>query len=94
MAAMAAADPRRPRTTSGATDWPILTMLETAAVPGATVRPLVDPTPLYPWTMVRRTGVRHGLEALNRAADRLVEAERWLDPPADAWLPPADRDLS
>jgi len=42
--------------------------------------------------MVHRTSLRNdGLDALNGAVDRLVEAERWLDPPADAWLPPADR---
>lgn len=92
MAAVAAAGPEETAHHLRATGWPILTMLEMAAVPGATVRPLVDPTPLYAWTMVHRTSLRNdGLDALNGAVDRLVEAERWLDPPADAWLPPADR---
>ena len=34
---------------------PILTMSECPAVPGAVVRPLVEPVPCYPWAMVHRT---------------------------------------
>jgi hypothetical protein len=69
-------------------------MLETAPLPGVTARPLVDPIPLYPWSMVHRDGLRHrGLAALHRAIDQLTEAEGWLDVPGNSWLPPADRKL-
>src|SRR5215217_4767533 len=44
---------------------PILTLLERPIAPGVVVRPLVDPVPLYPWTMVFHRNLRHpGLDAL------------------------------
>jgi DNA-binding transcriptional LysR family regulator len=33
---------------------PILTMSERPAVPGAVIRPLVEPVPVYPWAIVHR----------------------------------------
>lgn len=33
---------------------PILTLAERPIVPGVVVRPLTDPVPLYPWTIVYR----------------------------------------
>lgn len=93
-AAVAAAGPDETAHHLRTTGWPILTMLETAPVPSAAIRPLVDPIPLYPWTMTHRRDLRHpGLDALNRAIDQLTGAERWLDPPVNHWLCPADRDL-
>jgi DNA-binding transcriptional LysR family regulator len=70
---------------------PILTLLERPVVPGVVVRPLVDPVPLYPWTMAYRRELRHpGLEALQAGADQLALRERWLEPPPDHWIPEPD----
>jgi hypothetical protein len=93
-AAVAAAGPHETAHHLRTTGWPILTMMQTPPVPGVAIRPLVDPIPLYPWTMTHRPSLHHpGLDALNRAIDQLSEAERWLDPPDNSWLCPADRHL-
>ncbi|MEU5879365.1 LysR family transcriptional regulator [Spirillospora sp. NPDC047279] len=93
-AAMAAAGPHETANHLQTTGWPILTMMETPPVPGAVIRPLVHPTPLYPWTMTHRAGLRHpALDALNKAIDQLSEAQHWLDVPDSSWLCPADRHL-
>jgi hypothetical protein len=74
------------------TGWPILTLLGTPAVPSAVVRRLVDPVPIYPWTVVHRHDLHHpGLAALNRAVDELVAEERWHELPEDRWLADSDR---
>jgi len=76
-----------------ATRWPILSMMEAPAVPGAVLVPLVDPVPLYPWTMVHRPALRHpALEDLNAATDQLVQAERWHEVPASFWMAPGDQE--
>jgi DNA-binding transcriptional LysR family regulator len=70
---------------------PILTLTERLVVPGVVVRPLTDPVPLYPWTMVVRRELRHpGLAALQASADELAEREGWLTPPPNSWLPEPD----
>jgi len=93
-AAVAAAGPHETAHHLRTTGWPILTMMQTSPVPGAAILPLVDPIPLYPWTMTHRPGLHHpGLDVLNRAIDQLSEAERWLDAPDNSWLCPADRHL-
>jgi DNA-binding transcriptional LysR family regulator len=70
---------------------PILTLLERPVVPGVAVRPLVDPVPVYPWTMVFRRDFRHpGLDALQASADELARRERWLELPPGPWLPEPD----
>ena len=67
---------------------PILTMSTCPEVPGAVVRPLVDPVPLYPWDVAYRRDVRHpGLAALLEAADGLAARRGWLRVPEGAWLP-------
>jgi DNA-binding transcriptional LysR family regulator len=92
MAAVAAAGAEETAHHLRSTGWPILTLLETAPIPGVAIRPLVDPVPLYPWSMVHSAGLRHpGLNALHRAFDQLAAAERWLDLPGNGWLPPEDR---
>ncbi|NUO60817.1 MAG: LysR family transcriptional regulator [Hamadaea sp.] len=69
-------------------DLPILTISSQPEVPGAVVRPLVQPTAVYPWSMIWRDDLRHpGVAALLAAAADLHATERWLDLPADAWLP-------
>jgi len=70
---------------------PILTLLERPLVPGVVVRPLTEPVPLYPWTMVFHRDLRHpGLDALQASADELARRERWLELPPGPWLPEPD----
>jgi hypothetical protein len=94
MAAVAAAGPDETAYHLRTTGWPIVSMLDAEEVPGAVVRPLTDPVPLYPWTMVHRKELRHpGLDALNRAVDELTAAERWTELPQSPWLASADHEL-
>jgi DNA-binding transcriptional LysR family regulator len=70
---------------------PILTMVERPVAAGVVVRPLTEPLPLYPWTMVFRRELRHpGLDALHAAADELARGEGWRRRPPGAWLPEPD----
>ena len=71
---------------------PILASLDTVEVPGGVLRPLVDPVPLYPWSMAWRRGDESaGRSALRAAAAELAASEGWLsgagDRGADTWLP-------
>ncbi|MEV3860278.1 LysR family transcriptional regulator [Streptomyces sp. NPDC050095] len=61
--------------------------------PGLRVVPLVDPTPLYAWSLVWPAGREHpGITELLRACGQLAGARRWLDyDPARDWLPDTDR---
>jgi DNA-binding transcriptional LysR family regulator len=66
---------------------PILTMSTQPPVPGAVLRPVVDPVVLYPWSMIWRADLAHpALDALNAAIDELA-TDAWLSIPDDAWLP-------
>ncbi|MEU3268509.1 LysR family transcriptional regulator [Streptomyces bacillaris] len=70
---------------------PVLAVTEFPPLPGTVLRPLVDPVPLSPLTMVWRKGLRHpGLDALRTAADRLGKGEGWLERPSGSWLPEGD----
>jgi DNA-binding transcriptional LysR family regulator len=70
---------------------PILTLLERPVAPGVVVRPLAEPVPLYPWTIVFHRDLRHpGLDALQASADELARRERWLELPPGPWLPEPD----
>jgi DNA-binding transcriptional LysR family regulator len=70
---------------------PILTLSERSLAPGVVVRPLTDPVPLYPWTMVHHRELRHpALDALRAGADQLARRECWLKPPSHHWLPDPD----
>ncbi|MCB5182341.1 LysR family transcriptional regulator [Streptomyces antimicrobicus] len=67
---------------------PVLVTTGFVDMPGSVKRPLVDPVPLSPVSMVWRKGLRHpGLTALRAAAAELAAAHGWLDVPAGAWLP-------
>lgn len=67
---------------------PILTMTTQSDVPGAVLRPLVDPVAVFPWAMIWREGAEQpALRALHRAVDDLAAAGNWLHLPTDAWLP-------
>ncbi|MGW6202458.1 LysR family transcriptional regulator [Streptomyces sp. NPDC055089] len=58
-------------------------------VPGLRSVPLVDPTPLYAWSLLRRTGDGHpGLNDLAAACAEEAGRSRWLEyDPARDWLP-------
>ncbi len=57
---------------------PILTMTERPAVPGAVIRPLVEPVPTYAWSMVYRSDATHpALTALRSVAAGLADREGW-----------------
>ncbi|GLF93439.1 LysR family transcriptional regulator [Streptomyces yaizuensis] len=57
---------------------PVLAVVDFPPVPGTVVRPLTDPVPLAPLSLVWRTGLRHpALDALHAAATRLAEREGW-----------------
>lgn len=71
--------------------WSVLANVEFVDVPDMALRPLIDPVPLAPISMVWRRGLRHpGLTALADAAQAVGAAEHWLDRPPDSWLPEAD----
>ncbi|ARF55546.1 LysR family transcriptional regulator [Streptomyces gilvosporeus] len=62
--------------------WSVLASVEFIEVPGMVLRPVVDPVPLSPVSMVWRKGLRHpGLEALRAAARELGEEGAWLASP-------------
>jgi DNA-binding transcriptional LysR family regulator len=68
---------------------PILTGVDMAGVPGGVVRAIVEPTVLFPWSILYRRGseVEPGVASLLQAARSTSQAERWLDHAEDAWLP-------
>jgi DNA-binding transcriptional LysR family regulator len=72
---------------------PVLAVVGFPAMPGTVVRPLADPVPLSPVSLVWRRGLVHpGLDALRRAVDRLTAEEGWLELPAGGWIPASDKD--
>ncbi|MBT2508191.1 LysR family transcriptional regulator [Streptomyces sp. ISL-98] len=74
--------------------WSVLASTEFIAVPGMELRPVVDPVPLSPISLVWRKGLRHkGLDVLNGVIDELVKRHKWLEMPAGSWLPEADMSL-
>ncbi|MGW2561665.1 LysR family transcriptional regulator [Streptomyces sp. NPDC001514] len=74
--------------------WSVLASTEFLAIPGMVVRPLVDPVPLSPVSLVWRRGLKHpGLDAMRATAAELAAAQGWLKIPPGSWLPDADRSL-
>jgi DNA-binding transcriptional LysR family regulator len=74
---------------------PILASLDSVVVPGGVMRPLVDPVPLYAWSMAwRRDAAADGLTAIRESARELARSEGWLagagSGGADSWLPEPD----
>ncbi|GAA0623712.1 LysR family transcriptional regulator StgR [Kribbella sandramycini] len=62
---------------------PVLTTVNQPEVPGTTLRPLTDPTPLYPWSMLWRTDWHHpALPLLHHLLDAQPASSM-----ADVWLP-------
>jgi hypothetical protein len=74
---------------------PILASADHVETPGGVLRPLVDPIPLYAWSMAwRRDAETEGIIALRDAAAELAAADDWLrgsvDGGRDTWLPEPD----
>lgn len=75
---------------------PILTSADSVEVPGGALRPLVDPVPLYAWSLAWRSDARsEGIDAVTSAAAELASAEGWLaqQTAQGAWLPEPDASL-
>jgi DNA-binding transcriptional LysR family regulator len=67
---------------------PIITTVDHVRVAGGVIRPIVDPVPVYAWSMLWRRGDRSpGVTALAAAADVVASERDWLSLPPDAWLP-------
>jgi DNA-binding transcriptional LysR family regulator len=63
---------------------PVLTVLGQPGMPGAVVRPLVDPVPVFPWSMFWRSDRRHrGLDVLHATIDQLDDRDGWRSPAED-----------
>ncbi|MFF4655165.1 LysR family transcriptional regulator [Streptomyces sp. NPDC001381] len=73
---------------------PVLAVMGFPAMPGTVSRPLTDPVPLSPVSLVWRKGLVHpGLDALRRAAAEIAGAEGWLRRPAGGWIPAMDMNM-
>ncbi|MEV5015420.1 LysR family transcriptional regulator [Streptomyces sp. NPDC053780] len=73
------------------TRHPILAVVGFPAMASTVVRPLVDPVPLSPVSLVWRRGLVHpALDALRRAAAQVAAENDWLRTPAQGWIPAAD----
>jgi len=73
---------------------PVLAVVDFPAMPGTVLRPIVDPVPLSPLSLVWRKGLRHpGVDALRAAAAELAAEEGWLERHPTAWLPEPDMSL-
>lgn len=74
------------------TRTPVLAVVDFPAMPASVLRPLTDPVPLSPVSLVWRRGLVHpGLTALRRAAAELAAEHEWLNPAAEAWIPDSDK---
>ncbi|MGV9454948.1 LysR family transcriptional regulator [Streptomyces sp. NPDC003635] len=74
------------------TRTPVLAVVDFPAMPASVLRPLTDPVPLSPVSLVWRRGLVHpGLAALRRAAAELAAEHEWLNPAAEAWIPDSDK---
>ncbi|RFU87165.1 LysR family transcriptional regulator [Streptomyces triticagri] len=73
------------------TRTPVLAVVDFPAMPGTVLRPLVEPIPLSPVSLVWRRGHKHpGIDALRLAARQLAQEEGWLETPAGSWIPGMD----
>ncbi|MFE6849581.1 LysR family transcriptional regulator [Streptomyces sp. NPDC057674] len=73
---------------------PVLAVVDFPPMPGCVLRPLVDPVPLSPVSLVWRKGLRHpGLDALRTAAAEMGAREGWHVRPAGSWLPEGEPGL-
>ncbi len=73
------------------TRTPVLAVRDFPAMPRTVSRPLTDPVPLSPVSLVWRRGLAHpGFDALRRAAAQLAAEEGWLRRPVGGWIPATD----
>jgi len=73
------------------TRTPVLVVVDFPAMAETVLKPLVDPVPLSPVSLVWRKGLVHpGIDALRRAAVELAGEEGWLRHPLDVWIPATD----
>lgn len=73
------------------TRTPVLAVVDFPALAGTVLRPLVDPVPLSPVSLVWRKGHAHpGIDALRRAASELAGEEGWLMSHLEGWVPPGE----
>ncbi|MGW2691157.1 LysR family transcriptional regulator [Streptomyces sp. NPDC001296] len=73
---------------------PILAVTDFPPMPRTVLRPLVDPVPLSPVSLVWRKDTIHpGIDALRRAAAETGAAEGWLRRLPGAWIPAADAEV-
>ncbi|WP_430379436.1 LysR family transcriptional regulator [Streptomyces sp. B1-3] len=71
---------------------PILAVVDFPAMPATVLRPLVDPVPLSPLSLVWRRGLVHpAFDVLRRAAVELSVERGWLQRPVDGWIPATDQ---
>ncbi|MGW3140072.1 LysR family transcriptional regulator [Streptomyces sp. NPDC001139] len=67
---------------------PILAVTDFPSLPRTVLRPLVEPVPLSPVSLVWRRGLVHpAFDALRRAAAELSAGEGWIRVPEGAWVP-------
>ncbi|MFD3626933.1 LysR family transcriptional regulator [Streptomyces sp. NPDC058698] len=73
------------------TRHPILAVVDFPPLPSTVLRPLVDPVPLSPVSLVWRKGIVHpALEGLRRAAAAVGAERDWLRMPEEGWIPASD----
>ncbi|WP_240503366.1 LysR substrate-binding domain-containing protein, partial [Streptomyces prasinopilosus] len=73
---------------------PVLAVVDFPPLPSMVLRPLVDPVPLSPVSLMWRKGLIHpGLGALRRAAADIAAEEGWLLRPAGGWISDSDLDV-
>jgi DNA-binding transcriptional LysR family regulator len=67
---------------------PILTSVDHVGVAGGVVRPIVEPVPLYAWSVAWRSKAgRELIAAIESAIEAVTADTEWLTIPAGAWLP-------
>jgi DNA-binding transcriptional LysR family regulator len=67
---------------------PILTSVDHLGVAGGVIRPIVDPVPLYAWSVAWRSKAdRDVVAAIEAAVEALAADTDWLAIPDGAWLP-------
>ncbi|MFF2994979.1 LysR family transcriptional regulator [Streptomyces sp. NPDC057950] len=70
---------------------PVLAVVDFPTMSETVRRPLIDPVPLSPVSLVWRKGLEHpGVDALRRAAVEFAAEEGWLRRPVNGWIPAID----
>ncbi|MEU6402087.1 LysR family transcriptional regulator [Streptomyces sp. NPDC046985] len=73
------------------TGHPVLAVVGFPALPRTVVRPLVEPVPLSPVSLVWRRGLVHpAFDAVRRAAGETAVEEGWWRRPESGWIPAVD----